>query len=56
MNEPVADEVANPAMDGELIDYEAIRKRFPWVGIMDSGEHDLSSRYREIMANLGRNW
>ncbi len=41
--------------DNEPIDYEAIRKRFPFVGIFDSGETDLSSRFREIMADARRN-
>lgn len=40
--------------DDEPIDYEAIRKRFPWVGIMDTGDTDLSTRYREIMAEARR--
>ena len=37
-------------MRDELIDYEAVRQRFPWVGLANTGERDLSSRYREIMA------
>ncbi|WP_179281889.1 hypothetical protein [Streptosporangium subroseum] len=32
------------------IDYEAVRHRFPWVGLGASGEPDLSTRYRAIMA------
>lgn len=35
-----------------LIDYESLRQRFPWVGL--GGEDDLSSRYREIMAEAHR--
>jgi hypothetical protein len=34
----------------EPIDHEAVRRRFPWVGLGESGEHGLSTRYREIMA------
>jgi hypothetical protein len=41
--------------DEEPIDYEAVRRRFPWVGMGDSGEHDLSVRYREIMAEARKN-
>lgn len=37
-------------MSEEPIDYEAVRRRFPWVGLANTGETDLSSRYREIMA------
>ncbi|WP_171050028.1 hypothetical protein [Nocardia cyriacigeorgica] len=36
------------------IDYDAIRERFPWVGLVSTGERDLSSRYREIMAESRR--
>jgi hypothetical protein len=32
------------------IDYEALRKRFPWVGLARTEEDNISSRYREIMA------
>lgn len=32
------------------IDYERIRRRFPWVGLASTGESDLADRYREIMA------
>jgi hypothetical protein len=38
------------AMDDQPIDYEALRKRFPWVGLFDEDWGDLASRYREIMA------
>ena len=41
--------------DETPIVYEAVRARFPWVGIFDSGESELSSRYREIMAESRRN-
>jgi hypothetical protein len=40
--------------DEQPIDYEAIRRRFPWVGLVTTGEHDLSARYREIMAEASR--
>lgn len=36
--------------DEEPIDYEAIRARFPWVGLVSTGENDMSVRYRELMA------
>lgn len=36
------------------IDYESLRQRFPWVGLVDSGEQDLSGRYREILAAVRR--
>ncbi|WP_157518158.1 hypothetical protein [Herbidospora mongoliensis] len=41
--------------DEEPIDYEAARRRFPWVGLGVSGESDLSTRYREIMTEARRN-
>lgn len=37
--------------DEPSIDYEAVRRRFPWVGLGETGEHDLSVRYREIMVD-----
>jgi hypothetical protein len=40
--------------DDEPIDYEAIRRRFPWVGLGTSEENDFSLRYREIMAEARR--
>lgn len=33
----------------EPIDYEAIRERFPWVGLGSEEKSDFSARYREIM-------
>ncbi|WP_171075321.1 hypothetical protein [Nonomuraea basaltis] len=36
------------------IDLEAVRRRFPWVGMASIDEPDLSSRYREIMAEAHR--
>ncbi|MER5418209.1 hypothetical protein [Streptosporangium roseum] len=41
--------------DEEPIDYEAARRRFPWIGLGESGEPDLSTRYREIMAEARKN-
>lgn len=38
----------------QAIDYEAVRSRFPWRSLVETGEHDLSSRYREIMAESRR--
>ncbi|WP_280499012.1 hypothetical protein [Nocardia cyriacigeorgica] len=40
--------------DNEPVDYDAVRQRFPWVGLADTGEGDLSARYREMMANARR--
>ncbi|MER6830337.1 hypothetical protein ABT352_30415 [Streptosporangium sp. NPDC000563] len=42
------------ASDTDAIDYEAIRRRFPWVGCFDSGGNDFSSRYRDMMAEALR--
>jgi hypothetical protein len=36
----------------QLIDYESVRQRFPWIGL--GGDDDLSGRYREIMAEAHR--
>ncbi len=36
------------------IDYEPIRERFPWVGLVNTGKQDLSARYREIQAEARR--
>lgn len=36
------------------IDYASVRRRFPWVGLVNVGEHDLAARYREIMAEARR--
>jgi hypothetical protein len=33
------------------IDYEALRMRFPWVGLVDEDWGDVATRYREIMAD-----
>ncbi|MEO3806450.1 hypothetical protein [Nonomuraea sp. B1E8] len=38
----------------ELIDLEAVRRRFPWVGLASIDQPGLSSRYREIMAEAHR--
>lgn len=34
------------------IDYESVRRRFPWVGL--GGDDDVSGRYREIMTEAHR--
>jgi hypothetical protein len=40
-------------MDKEqLIDYQSVRQRFPWVGL--GSDDDVSGRYREIMAEAHR--
>ena len=36
--------------ENEPVDYEALRQRFPWVGLAHTDETDLSARYREIQA------
>ena len=33
------------------VDYEALRLRFPWVGLVDEDWGDVATRYREIMAD-----
>lgn len=33
----------------EPIDYEAVRRRFPWVGLADDETIPRAARYREIM-------
>ncbi|MEV4115253.1 hypothetical protein [Nonomuraea sp. NPDC049695] len=38
----------------EPFDLEAVRRRFPWIGLASIDEPDLSSRYREIMAEAHR--
>ncbi|WP_405139459.1 hypothetical protein OG589_23190 [Sphaerisporangium sp. NBC_01403] len=40
--------------DEEQIDYEVVRRRFPWVGLASIDEPDLAARYREIMAEARR--
>jgi translation initiation factor 2 beta subunit (eIF-2beta)/eIF-5 len=40
--------------DEQPVDCEAVRRRFPWAGLVSTGERDLSSRYREIMAEARR--
>jgi hypothetical protein len=44
------------AADEAPLDYEAIRQRFPWVGLGPTEEHDFSKSYREVMAEarMGR--
>jgi hypothetical protein len=38
-------------MEGEHIDTDEVRKRFPWVGLASIDEPELSVRYREILAD-----
>lgn len=33
------------------IDDEALRRRFPWVGLVDDDRWDVASRYREILSD-----
>lgn len=41
------------SMAGEgSIDVDALRERFPWVGLASIDEPDLSSRYREIISDV----
>jgi hypothetical protein len=40
--------------DAQQVDLEALRQRFPWVGLASIDEPELSSRYREIMAEARR--
>ncbi|MGH3730495.1 MAG: hypothetical protein ACRDTU_17335 [Micromonosporaceae bacterium] len=40
--------------DDEPTDYPTVRRRFPWVGLVNTGETDLSARYREVMAEARR--
>ncbi len=37
--------------EDEDVDYEALRMRFPWVGLVDDDWGDVATRYREIMAD-----
>jgi hypothetical protein len=37
-------------MDEQRIDLDSLRLRFPWIGLASIDEPELSSRYREIMA------
>ncbi|MEU9884755.1 hypothetical protein [Sphaerisporangium sp. NPDC051011] len=46
------DENAETAPEAPL-DYEAIRRRFPWVGLGPDEEHDFSQSYRDVMAAAG---
>jgi hypothetical protein len=38
-------------MDDQQIDVDALRERFPWVGMASVDEPELSARYREILAD-----
>jgi hypothetical protein len=40
--------------EDEDVDIEPLRQRFPWVGLASIDDTDLSSRYREIMAEARR--
>jgi hypothetical protein len=33
------------------VDYEALRMRFPWVGLVDEDWGDVATRYREILSD-----
>lgn len=35
--------------EDQLIDYEAARKRFPWMGLVSVETTAVAARYREIM-------
>lgn len=37
-------------MSDKPIDDEALRERFPWIGLFDEDWGNVASRYREIMA------
>lgn len=39
----------------EPIDYEAVRKRFPWVGLADDETIPRAALYREIMTRARLN-
>jgi hypothetical protein len=40
--------------EDQSIDMDALRVRFPWIGLADVDQPDLASRYREIMAESHR--
>jgi hypothetical protein len=40
--------------EDQPFDEEALRQRFPWFGLLEIDQPDLSSRYREIMAEARR--
>lgn len=40
--------------EDQPLDAEALRQRFPWFGLLEIDQPDLSSRYREIMAEAHR--
>ena len=42
--------VYSEVMDGEQINTEELRQRFPWIGLASIDEPELSARYREIQA------
>lgn len=39
----------NAETDGQ-VDYESIRRRFPWVGHGPDEEHEFSKTYRDVLA------
>jgi len=40
--------------EDQSIDLDALRVRFPWIGLADVDQPDLASRYREIMGESHR--
>jgi hypothetical protein len=40
--------------EDKSFDGEALRERFPWFGLLEIDQPDLSARYREIMAEAQR--
>ncbi|MEU8054580.1 hypothetical protein [Microbispora bryophytorum] len=42
------------ATEEQPIDYEAVRRRFPWVGCGPAEEHDFSKTYRDVLARPGQ--
>lgn len=40
--------------DEQSIDKDALRARFPWIGLADIDQPDLAGRYREITAEAHR--
>jgi hypothetical protein len=38
-------------MDDQQIEGDALRERFPWVGLASVDEPELSVRYREILGD-----
>ncbi|GAB3144165.1 hypothetical protein [Microbispora hainanensis] len=42
----------NAETDGQ-VDYESIRRRFPWVGHGPDEEHEFSTTCRDVLAGAG---